>query len=190
MIEVATPSGTQHENDMRRSAATRASRIAHPAREQASENADAPAIGGLKNPMNEVITYKIKRLQHALMTELDDILRRYKLRPMDCAILSIVSANPGVHQGGVANLLGMEPPAVVLASDRLEAAGLLARHFDPNDRRMRALYLTPAGTKLLPLVMRDVNVQERKIKAAIQSTHLGEFNNALDRLMRAYFIIR
>jgi DNA-binding MarR family transcriptional regulator len=152
-----------------------------------SERADA---GEIRNPMNEFVGYKIKRLQHAIMGELEEILRPYKLRAMDFAILTIVEANPGVHQGGVASLLGAEPPAVVLASDRLEGAGLIARHADPNDRRLRTLYLTPAGAKLLPLVVKDVDVQERKLRTAIQARQVAEFEGGLDRLMRAYGILK
>jgi DNA-binding MarR family transcriptional regulator len=143
----------------------------------------------IQNPMNEFIGYKIKRLQHAIMTELEAILRPYNLRPMDFAILNIVAANPGIHQGGVAGLLGAEPPAVVLASDRLEAADLIARYSDPKDRRLRALYLTQNGTKLLPLVIKDVNAQERKLQSAIPSSHLANFEGALDRLLRTYSIL-
>jgi DNA-binding MarR family transcriptional regulator len=139
---------------------------------------------------NDFIGYKIKRLQHAIMTELETILRPYNLRPMDFAILNIVGANPGIHQGGVAGLLGAEPPAVVLASDRLESADLLARYSDPTDRRLRALYLTQNGSKLLPLVLKDVNAQERKFQSAIPTSHLANFDSALDRLLRTYSILK
>jgi DNA-binding MarR family transcriptional regulator len=108
---------------------------------------------------------------------------------MDFAILNIVATNPGIHQGGVAGLLGAEPPAVVLASDRLEAADLIARYSDPKDRRLRALYLTQNGTKLLPLVIKDVNAQERKFQSAIPSSHFANFEGALDRLLRTYSIL-
>ena len=78
----------------------------------------------------------------------------------------------------------------MLASDRLESADLLARYSDPTDRRLRALYLTQNGSKLLPLVLKDVNAQERKFQSAIPTSHLANFDNALDQLLRTYSILK
>jgi DNA-binding MarR family transcriptional regulator len=178
---------------MRPGAATRVRKPARPVRmigRRSEAHKERDPFHEVRDPMNDFIGYKVKRLQHAIMSELEAILRPYNLRAMDFAILNIVSANPGIHQGGVAALLGAEPPAVVLASDRLESADLLARYSDPKDRRLRALHLTPNGAKLLPLVVKDVNAQERKLQSAIQNNQRANFEGALDRLLRAYSILK
>jgi DNA-binding MarR family transcriptional regulator len=49
----------------------------------------------------------------------------------------------------LAGQLGIVPRSATSVVDDLEAAGLVARHPDPNDRRATLVTLTPAGTQIL-----------------------------------------
>jgi DNA-binding MarR family transcriptional regulator len=148
------------------------------------------ALDELRFPMNDFIGYKIKRLSHVIMGEVDEIMRRFELRVLDFGVLHVVNANSGINQSGVASMLGVEPPAVVLASDRLEARGLISRNLDPNDRRVRTLALTRAGEKLLPRIVEELDIQDRKIRSAIQTKNVDSVEAALDRLMKEYRIMK
>jgi DNA-binding MarR family transcriptional regulator len=139
----------------------------------------------LVNPMNRFVGYKIRRLKHSIINELNEILTAFDIRIMDFAILCIVDANPGLYQNGITRLLGAEPPAVVLALDRLERAGNLTRHASTDDRRLRTLRLTTAGKKLLKKVTMKVDRQETRLKQAA-GRNLPAFVAALDDLMRLY----
>jgi DNA-binding MarR family transcriptional regulator len=141
----------------------------------------------LINPMDRFVGYKIRRLKHAIINELNDILRAYELRTMDFAILCIVDSNPGLYQNEITRLLGAEPPAVVLSLDRLEKAGYLVRRLGDSDRRLRTLHLTAPGKQLQKKVNAKVEQQEREIKQAVRGS-LPEFVSALDDLMRHYGI--
>ena len=57
-------------------------------------------------------------------------------------------------------------------------------------RRVRSLGLTRAGEKLLPRIVEDLDVQDRKIKETIQAKNLDSVEAALDRLMRQYNIMK
>lgn len=142
----------------------------------------------LVNPMDQFVGYKIRRLKHAIISELNDILRIFELRIMDFAILCIVDTNPGLYQNGIARLLGAEPPAVVLALDRLEQAGYLVRRLSDSDRRLRTLHLTPSGKQLHKKVLAKVEQQEQNIKQAVRG-NLPDFVAALDDLMRNYGLL-
>jgi DNA-binding MarR family transcriptional regulator len=69
--------------------------------------------------------------------------------------LTKLSALTAVERGGrvtVSELCAAEqvqPPTMSRAVAGLEAAGLIAREQDPDDRRVSWLRVTPAGTKLL-----------------------------------------
>jgi DNA-binding MarR family transcriptional regulator len=139
----------------------------------------------LVNPMDRFVGYKIRRLKHSIINELNEILRAFDIRIMDFAILCIVDANPGLYQNGITRLLGAEPPAVVLALDRLERAGGLTRQANMDDRRLRTLHLTAAGKKLLKKVTTRVDQQENRIKQAA-GRNLPALVSALDDLMKVY----
>ena len=141
----------------------------------------------LVNPMDRFVGYKIRRIKHAIISELNDILSAFDLRIMDFAVLSIIETNPGIFQNEITRLVGAEPPALVLSLDRLEKAGYLFRQLSPADRRLRTLHLTSEGKKLIKKVTAKVEQQERRIKQAIRGDLAG-FVAGLDDLMQVYGI--
>lgn len=54
----------------------------------------------------------------------------------------------GVRQVTLAAHIGIEGPSLVRLLDQLEAAGLLERRDDPEDRRAKTIWLTPEGQTL------------------------------------------
>ena len=137
--------------------------------------------------MDRFVGNKIRRIKHAIINELNDILRNFDLRIMDFAVLSIIETNPGIFQNEITRLVGAEPPALVLSLDRLEKANYLLRQLSPTDRRLRTLHLTPDGKKLIKKVTAKVEQQERRIKQAVRGD-LSQFVAGLDDLMRVYGI--
>jgi DNA-binding MarR family transcriptional regulator len=61
------------------------------------------------------------------------------------AILMTVRANPGVSTGAIAEVLGLNKPAVTRTADKLVALGMLRRMKEPNDLRM--VRLVPVTSK-------------------------------------------
>src|SRR5438270_10106122 len=68
------------------------------------------------------------------------------------ALLS-VARNEGLSQAAVATLLDIEPIALVRLLDRLHEEGLVERHLHPTDRRVRTLWLTPLGWRVVDRVL-------------------------------------
>jgi MarR family transcriptional regulator, transcriptional regulator for hemolysin len=68
-----------------------------------------------------------------------------------CAVLSHLARHQGVTQLTLARILDIRPLSLVRLLDRLEAAGLVVRRPDPDDRRVDVLALT---AKALPVVER------------------------------------
>jgi len=65
------------------------------------------------------------------------------------AVLAYIARNEGSNQSALADMLEIEPITLVRLLDKLEAAGLVERRPDPNDRRVRRLHLTEATGPLL-----------------------------------------
>jgi len=64
-------------------------------------------------------------------------------------VLSVLHRFEGINQGGLAEMLEVEPITMCRMVDRLQEAGLVERRPDPEDRRSRLLFLTPKAGALL-----------------------------------------
>jgi DNA-binding MarR family transcriptional regulator len=64
-------------------------------------------------------------------------------------VLSLLSYNQGINQGGLADLLEVEPITLGRMVDRLQESELVERRADPADRRAWRLFLTANGREVL-----------------------------------------
>lgn len=64
-------------------------------------------------------------------------------------VLTTLRRHEGINQGGLAELLDVEPITVCRMVDRLQEAGLVERRADPADRRSWRLFLTTRANALL-----------------------------------------
>lgn len=60
-------------------------------------------------------------------------------------LLRAIAGAPGRSQAAIAEQLGIRPSRLVVLVDELEAAGMVVRDRDPDDRRRHVLDLTPRG---------------------------------------------
>jgi DNA-binding MarR family transcriptional regulator len=77
-------------------------------------------------------------------------------------VLVVLRKHEGVNQGGLAELLDVEPITVCRMVDRLQEAELVERRADPSDRRSWLLYLLPKAEALLSQLrpMADEMIEE------------------------------
>src|SRR5918912_2646819 len=71
------------------------------------------------------------------------------LRPPHFGVLQLIAAEPGRAQQELVDRSMIDPSSMVKVIDELEGLGLAERRVDPNDRRKRAVHLTPAGAQML-----------------------------------------
>ncbi|AKQ56943.1 MarR family winged helix-turn-helix transcriptional regulator [Bordetella hinzii] len=77
-------------------------------------------------------------------------------------LLRVSRAGRPMRQKELAASLGLDGSSIVRVLDALEAGGLLARREDPDDRRAKALTLTPAGQA----VVEQVEAVARQVREA------------------------
>jgi MarR family transcriptional regulator for hemolysin len=85
-----------------------------------------------------------------LRRRFDQEARHLDMTSAQLQIVGRLTYNEGISQAQLAGLLDMEPITVSRHVDRMEAAGLVERTPDPQDRRVRLLNLTDKGRALLP----------------------------------------
>ena len=93
----------------------------------------------------------------SMLADTSRLLRRsFDVRARDIGVtraqwqvLTTLLRHEGVNQGGLAELLDVEPITVCRMVDRLQEAVLVERRADPADRRSWRLFLTPRAHDLL-----------------------------------------
>lgn len=97
----------------------------------------------------------INQVAYRIRQDLDQRLRQHGLDITIWPILHCLWQQDGIPQARISETLGRPDYATSRAIDRLESAGLVLRRNDPENRRVRLVYLTDAGrrsqTELAPL---------------------------------------
>jgi len=99
--------------------------------------------------MDENIGSLIAQVARLMRRNFDERVREIGVTRPQWQVLSVLSRNAGTNQGGLAELLEVEPITLGRMIDRLQDADLVERQSDPNDRRAWRLYVTPRGASLI-----------------------------------------
>lgn len=83
----------------------------------------------------------------------------------------------------LASALMLSPAGVTNRLDRLEAAGLVARRPDPDDRRSSIVVLTDEGRSLVDAAVTDHVATEAAVLAALSDADRRTLDDALRRLL-------
>jgi DNA-binding MarR family transcriptional regulator len=76
------------------------------------------------------------------------------LSTVQCHVLHLIEPGRPLPMGRLAETLACDASNVTGLIDRLEARGLIRRRASPNDRRVKVLQLTPAGSRLRAQLLR------------------------------------
>lgn len=99
--------------------------------------------------MDEQIGSSIAQVARLMRRHFDELARAIGVTRPQWQVLTLVGRNEGINQGGIADLLEVEPITVGRMVDRLQESGLVERRADPADRRAWRLFVTPLGRDLL-----------------------------------------
>ncbi len=94
-------------------------------------------------------------------------------------------AGPGAARspGTLARLAMVTPAGMTGRLDRLEAAGLVRRRPDPDDRRGTLVALTPAGAALADRAVEDLVASEEAVLSALAPRDRQRLDASVDRLV-------
>jgi DNA-binding MarR family transcriptional regulator len=102
--------------------------------------------------------------------------------PRDFLLMRFVDAADGQSQQALAERLGIPPSRMVALVDHLEEMGLLERRPDPEDRRVRRLFLTRAGRSVLEKAGKIAIDYETQLCAGINRKEREQLIDLLQRL--------
>src|SRR6185312_17217254 len=99
---------------------------------------------------NREMLFLISDVARLLRTYADHKARRFGQTRAQWAVLLKLERHEGLKQSDLAEFLDIQPITLTRLVDRLCDNGLIERRPDPNDRRAKRLYLTPAARPARP----------------------------------------
>ena len=99
--------------------------------------------------MEENIASVLTDVSRLMRREFDSRARGIGVTRPQWQVLTVLRRNEGINQGGLADLLEVEPITVCRMVDRLQEADLVERRAAPADRRSWRLFLTAKAEELL-----------------------------------------
>lgn len=99
--------------------------------------------------MSENIGSLLSQVSRLFRRRFDERARKIGVTRPQWQVLSLLKRHQGINQGGLADLLEVEPITLGRMIDRLQEAGLVERRADPADRRAWRLHMTDKGNGLI-----------------------------------------
>lgn len=99
--------------------------------------------------MTDTFGFLLSDTARLLRKRFDERARQHGATRAQWKALLGISRHEGINQGGLADLLEVEPITLCRLVDRMEEAGLVERRRDPKDRRAWQLFLTDKAHPVL-----------------------------------------
>lgn len=115
-------------------------------------------------PMSDSVGFMISDVSRLMRRRFDERARLIGVTRTQWRTLTTLKRHEGINQGGMADLLEVEPITLSRMIDRLEEANLVERRPDPADRRAWQIFLTP---KALPILDQLRALAEDMVEAAL-----------------------
>ena len=110
--------------------------------------------------------------------------------PREFLLMRFVQATQGRSQQALAERLGVPASRMVALVDHLEDAGLVERRLDPDDRRVRGLYLTRKGRGALERAAKIAIDYETRLCAGINREEREQLIDLLQKLQAGQTSLR
>ncbi|AGB24383.1 transcriptional regulator [Mycobacterium sp. JS623] len=115
------------------------------------------------------VAFLLSQLGHRSASVFADLIASIDLTAPHSGILRAIAAEPGRSQQALSGQLGLLPSRVVAYVDDLEDRGYVERRRNPDDRRLHALYLTPAGKKVMGKIGELARQHEKLMTAGLDT---------------------
>jgi DNA-binding MarR family transcriptional regulator len=119
-----------------------------------------------------------------------EALRPVGIDPREFLLMRFVAASEGQSQQALAERLSVPASRMVALVDHLEDAGFLERRPDPEDRRVRGLYLTRKGRGALERASKIAIDYETRLCAGINREERERLIDLLQKLQETQTALR
>jgi MarR family transcriptional regulator, transcriptional regulator for hemolysin len=128
---------------------------------------------------NRELAFSINDVARLLRTYADQSAAQFGMTRAKWAVLARLDRFEGLKQTELAEMLDLQPISLTRLLDGLAQNGLIERRPDPEDRRAKRLYLTPAAR---PLLERLSELGEDLMETALAGLQPSDINALLAHL--------
>src|SRR5437764_2795124 len=133
-------------------------------------------------PLEEPIGLEVTRTAKVLSRAFDDALAGAGGSLSTWLVLVSLKGRTHGAQRELADAVGIEGPTLTHHLNRMEAAGLVTRTRDPDNRRVHRVELTADGEALFTRLLGTVAAFDRQLQEGISENQLATLRRLLDRL--------
>jgi MarR family transcriptional regulator, lower aerobic nicotinate degradation pathway regulator len=108
----------------------------------------------------------------------------FDITPVQYAAIFAIGNNPGIDQTALCNIIAFDRSTIGDVVGRLEQKKLIKRLNGPADRRMKSLFVTPVGRRLLKDIEPGVEATQRLILAPLKPGQRLAFMRMLKQLVQ------
>ncbi len=137
----------------------------------------------------EGVVARIQHLEKRLKRSMEETLAAFELNYGEWIVLGALrTAGPPYRRsaGALARILDLTSGAMTNRIDRMEAAGLIRRVPDPDDRRGVQLEITPKGRQLWEDAVGVQAQKEQLVASALTAREKEQLNTLLRRLVLSF----
>jgi DNA-binding MarR family transcriptional regulator len=120
---------------------------------------------------------------HRVMASFGRKVGHGEVTPAIIGVVATLAENPGISQATLARRMGLERATVGTTVARALAAGLVVRHDAHGDARSYALWLSPAGERMLRTLRRRIADHEASAGANLTRTDRRLLRDLLHKLV-------
>jgi len=144
---------------------------------------EPPAEPEIPAALDGLLGYHLRRAQVRLFQHFRQQLGHLGITPGQAGMLMVIRHNPGISQTALARSFGIERATLGAVVDYLEQQGWVARAAHASDKRVKALYLTPAGERFLDALLPAIEQHERTIQARLSPAEAQSRRRLLRKLV-------
>lgn len=130
----------------------------------------------------EDLGFQFGRILRRIIEAERPLLTAHDLSMWGYIALTHLAESPVHTQLELARAIGYDKTRLVALLDELQAAGLVRREADPDDRRARIVHLTEAGRRRHASARRDIREMEEAMLTDLSSRERAALLAALGRL--------
>lgn len=128
------------------------------------------------------IAVRLHVLARLMRSRFDKLTSKLNVTRSQWQMIAVVGRSPGVTQRTIAEALEISEASAGRLIDRLCAEGMLERRERDDDRRARAVYLTPKSEPLINQLTEVGKAGESQLFSGFTDAELDQLKGFLDRL--------